>query len=1066
MSKKGTTKTTTSVDPYAVVEIDPSSPGTIVRVELVLESVLNLFIAYPAISRPHSTPQELYLPEPAGASTPSVETVMLVYWYGISMLALTVPMLLAIPNRLGAVESRRLVYILLAAVEAMWVPTVMFMARSDERIDAEKVIAQQAVPMALFLVFRLWVLFVKPHWLGRYRLRNGSHSKSGKPSTLSLERLQQDLATCAKLQRTPQDPSGHRDRNARYIDGHPPTLIKNATVWTGEPVPGTSAADARAGKGYGWVQADVLLSHGLIKTVGASIRADALADDVVVYEAGGRQLTAGIVDMHSHAGVDELPELRGWDDTNELSADITPFVRSLDGLDPLDPQIQVIKSGGVTTSLVLPGSGNNIGGEAFVVKHAVGRPDGRLEVSAEDMLADPGRSWRYIKMACGENAKRVYGKTGEHGPTSRLGESWEFRHAFEQASRLVKQQDDWCAAAAAGGVEAMDAYLPQDLRWETLGAVLRGQVHVNTHCYTVPDLEAFIDHTNEFQFPIRAFHHAHETYIVPELLKRAWGGRAPAAALFAENMLYKAEAYRGSEQAGKILYENGITPVYVSDNPVLNAQHVVFEAAKAFRYGLPYHAALAGVTTAPAELLGLGERIGKVKAGFDADVVVWDSDPLSVGATPVQVWIDGTAQYEDPYLLNKSRSDPIDSSKPLTRSTEDLDVTEDENVVFTGVRRSLLPGFEQAVEGAGESTNVVITNGKVACVGACDAELQAAAAKKVRTVKLQNGYLSPSFTILGSVLGLSEISAEADTVDGRHGNDVFSRAVDGLVLDNKQLAAAYRHGVTRAISAPVFSGGGARGVSAGFLTSASHPLQEGAVWSDEVSVHYTLTTAAKQGNTPSISSAIGALRSSLLNAAEFNETTAASKYSEQAYLSRVVAGELPLVITVDSADTIASILRVKAEVEEAVNADIRLAIVGGAESHLVAKELAAAGVGVVLAPLLQYAQSWDQRRSLTGAPLTNGTTINALLDAGVTTAIGITESWQARVLALSAATAYANAEGRLGESDALSLISTNVYKLLGLKNADDFVVFEGSPLEIQSRVVAVGSGRGFVSVYN
>jgi len=245
------------------------------------------------------------------------------------------------------------------------------------------------------------------------------------------------------------------------------------------------------------------------------------------------------------------------------------------------------------------------------------------------MLADPEKNWRYMKMACGENAKRVYGKMGRSfGPFSRLGEAWYFRHAFEQASDLVKAQDDWCNTADRIGAESMSSYLPQNLRWESLGAVLRGQVHVNTHCYTIPDLEAFVRHTNEFKFPVRAFHHAHQTYLVPEILKRAWGGRPPAAALFADNMYYKVEAYTASEKAGKILYENGITPVYVSDNPVLNAQHVVFEAAKAYRNGLPYNVAIAGVTSAPAELLGLGERIGKVKVGFDADIVVWDSDPL------------------------------------------------------------------------------------------------------------------------------------------------------------------------------------------------------------------------------------------------------------------------------------------------------------------------------------------------------------------------------------------------------------------------------------------------------
>lgn len=338
---------------------------------------------------------------------------------------------------------------------------------------------------------------------------------------LSVAKLHDDLAVCAKLHATPQDPPGlGRARNARYIDGHKPTLIRNATVWTGEPVAGTSAVDARAGKGWAWRRdVDVFVEYGLIQQVEPSgaLALAALPHDTILWDAAGRPLTSGVIDMHSHAGVDSLPELRGNADTNEMSSDITPYARAIDGLQPQDHQLQVIKSGGVTTSLVLPGSGNNIGGEAYVVKHAVGRRDGRAEISAADMLADPDRHWRYMKMACGENAKRIYGKVGERGPVSRMGESWEFRHAFEQAARLNQAQDDWCRAAAADGVDSMRAYLPQELQWEALGAALRGQVHIHTHCYTVPDLEAMVDHTNEFQFAVRAFHHAHQTFLVPEV---------------------------------------------------------------------------------------------------------------------------------------------------------------------------------------------------------------------------------------------------------------------------------------------------------------------------------------------------------------------------------------------------------------------------------------------------------------------------------------------------------------------------------------------------------------------
>lgn len=117
-----------------------------------------------------------------------------------------------------------------------------------------------------------------------------------------------------------------------------------------------------------------------------------------------------------------------------------------------------------------------------------------------------------------------------------MGEAWQFRHAFEQASAMVAAQDDWCATADQVGATNMKDYLPQELRWESLGALLRGKVLLNTHCYTIPDLEAFVKLTNEFKFKLRAFHHAHQTYLVPEILHRAYGDRPPAAALFADNM--------------------------------------------------------------------------------------------------------------------------------------------------------------------------------------------------------------------------------------------------------------------------------------------------------------------------------------------------------------------------------------------------------------------------------------------------------------------------------------------------------------------------------------------------
>jgi imidazolonepropionase-like amidohydrolase len=467
----------------------------------------------------------------------------------------------------------------------------------------------------------------------------------------------------------------------------------------------------------------------------------------------------------------------------------------------------------------------------------------------------------------------------------------------------------------------------------------------------------------------------------------------------------------------------------------------------------------------------MGERIGKIKSGFDADIVVWDSDPLSIGATPVQVWIDGTAQFPDAVKLNKPSSKPIIPNESLSAEiVEEPPVMSD--AIFAGVAKIMIPGFEQVFESE-RLANVVVKNGVIVCTGICASEIDATTSSNTKRIELQSGYISPSFIGFGSVLGLVGIDSEDTTQNGDDNRESFSRAIDGLQLNSKHLKATYSHGVTKAISAPVYRGGGHQGVSVGFSTGALHPLEDGAIWSDEISLHYTLSLAAKQGKTPSISSAVGDLRHKLLTAVSSKEPIT-DKYSEAAYLKRAVSGEIPLVITVHSVDTIAAILRVKSEVEAAISATaiqnlnsglIRLVIYGGAESHLVAKQIAAASVSVVVAPVFAYSMSWDQKRSLTGAPVTNGTAIDVLIDAGVTTAIGTAEAWEIRDLSLLAGIVYKNGGGKISEADALALIGKNYESILGTKiKSNDFVVFEGSPFEIDSKVKAVGS-QGRVSIY-
>ncbi len=529
-------------------------------------------------------------------------------------------------------------------------------------------------------------------------------------------------------------------------------------------------------------------------------------------------------------------------------------------------------------------------------------------------------------------------------------------------------------------------------------------------------------------------------------------------------MFYKAEAYVGSEYAGKYLYDEGLTAVYVSDNPVLNAQHVLFEAAKGYHWGLPYHAALASVTSAPADLLGLGQRLGKIKPGFDADLALWDSDPLSIGAAPVQVWIDGVSQFASPVELAKDRTGPIQPDISLANIPAEEPVAV-ESVLFTGITKVLLDMPEHAdaisaAEAAGTPFSIAISHGKVSCVGACTA-----AAHDATIVALRNGHLHKAFTAYGS-LGLVEIAGEDATNNGA--TTAFTRAVDGLQFGGKVLGVAGKYGVTRAISPPL-SNIGPLGVSAAIVTTASTSIEDGAVFASDAAVHYTLDLGVRYTD-KSYAEAFGELRRKLIEAASTSKDNITDAYSEAAYLKRVVAGDLVLALSISSADGIASALRIKSEVDAATSTPLRLAIVGGAESHLVAQELAAAKIGVILSPLQQLGSSWDARRALVGAPLNSGTAVDALVAAGVVVGVGLSEEWRVRDMAFEAGTAWRNSNGKISQKEALNIVSTNVYKILGVEEPEKhsgahFVVSEGDPLDIGARIKAVGTGRGKVSIF-
>ncbi|EPS99813.1 hypothetical protein FOMPIDRAFT_1060582 [Fomitopsis schrenkii] len=885
------------------------------------------------------------------------------------------------------------------------------------------------------------------------------------------------LSRCRSLSLSPGPSDDFRRRRVsdRYVPGTRPYLLRNARIWTG------------AENGTEVIHADILLDKGIIKSIGhlGHAQLKGYMEYAVTVDLHGAWVTPGIVDLHSHLGVDSAPHLRGALDVNSFHGPILPWLRALDGLNTHDAAYQLSVAGGVTTALVLPGSANAIGGQGFTIKlrqtaertptSMLLEPPYQINASFPDQGDRP--RWRQMKHACGENPSRVYGNT-------RMDTIWAFRNAYDTARKIKQSQDAYCADAFAGNWDVLkDQPYPEDLQWEALVDVLRGRVKVQIHCYETVDIDDLVRISNEFNFPIAAFHHAHEAYLMPDTLKKAYD-HTPAVAMFATNARYKREAYRGSEFAPRILAEHGVPVVMKSDHPVTDSRYLLYQAQLAYLYGLPENLAIASVTSTPAEIMGMGHRIGYVKEGWDADLVVWDSHPLALGATPKQVFIDGIPQLESPHSVEKPASfqrtpkvpnfdqeaaDVVkyDGLPPLTprQSTSNVIFT-DVKSVFTRAGDTVRELFNAADS---ETGAVIVENGTVTCWGTYTSCVTPSLLANAEVVNVKGGSVSPGFTSFGAPLGLGEIGAEPSTADGYvfdplvqkvptilGGDGAIIRAVDGLSFGTRDALLAYRAGVTKGISAPAHRGFYA-GLGTTFFTGATNRLDKGAIIQETTAVHITVRPELSV----SVSTQVAALRRMLLHPVDGDAGD---------WFRAVGEGRVTLVVDTDSADIIATLILLKREVEKVYESTVKLTISGGQEAYLLAKEVADAGVGVLQTFSRPYPGNWQGQRILPGLPLTQQTSIAVLLEHNVTVGIGTTSPSDARNLPYDVAWVAYDTGGKLSKEDTLALASTNVEVLLGgdvdVDGVQDMVVTVGGDiLDMQSKVVAVISpGRQLVDL--
>jgi imidazolonepropionase-like amidohydrolase len=411
-----------------------------------------------------------------------------------------------------------------------------------------------------------------------------------------------------------------------------PVLIINATILTGtgERVEGGS----------------LLMSDGRIEQIAPGTQSINTGDARVI-DAGGRWVTPGLIDVHSHLGVYASPSVKAHSDGNEATDPVTAQVWAEHSIWPQDPGFNRARAGGVTAMQILPGSANLIGGRGVTLKN--------VPSTSYQAMKFPSAP-HGLKMACGENPKRVYGER-KQAPSTRMGNVAGYRAQWIEAQKYI---DDWeeFENRKNGKKNDRNGSAPstpvRDLRLETLAAVLKGEILVHMHCYRADEMMTILDMADEFGFTVSAFHHGAEAYkIANELAEKEVCG-----ALWADWWGFKAEAYDGiQENIALVDRSRGGCAIVHSDSEE-GIQRLNQEAAKAMTRGrrsgmdIPPEHAIIWITANPAKSMGILDQTGTLEAGKMADVVIWNGNPFSVYAKADQVFVDGALLYDrnDPAL--------------------------------------------------------------------------------------------------------------------------------------------------------------------------------------------------------------------------------------------------------------------------------------------------------------------------------------------------------------------------------------------------------------------------------
>ncbi|TQV84893.1 amidohydrolase [Aliikangiella coralliicola] len=397
-------------------------------------------------------------------------------------------------------------------------------------------------------------------------------------------------------------------------------------------------ATVLVGNGERHENTSVWVKSGKIKGVGQTLQ---YPKDITIYDGKGKWVTPGLIDVHSHLGVYPSPSHEANEDGNEMTEPVTAQVWAEHAVWTQDPGFDLARAGGVTSLQILPGSGNLIGGRGVTLKNVP-------SITVQGMkFPDAPHA---LKMACGENPKRVYGSKGR-APMTRMGNVAGYRKAWIDATAYKEKWDKYYEAAEQG--EEKDKP-KRDLKLETLAEVLRGNVLIHNHCYRAEEMAVMIDVAKEFNYEISTFHHAVEGYKIADLLAE----NNICAAMWADWWGFKHEAYDSVRENVAMVDKANACAIVHSDSAI-GIQHLNQEAAKAMAAGnkkglsLKPEDAIRWITLNPAKSIGLSEKVGSLETDKMADIVLWDQNPFSVYAKAEKVFVDGALTYD---RLNKQKN--------------------------------------------------------------------------------------------------------------------------------------------------------------------------------------------------------------------------------------------------------------------------------------------------------------------------------------------------------------------------------------------------------------------------